>query len=145
VFIMKATPHSPHVLLVDDAPDIRELLREVLEEEGYRVTSRASVQSLAAVRELAPDLIVHDLLFTERRLAGWTFLDALRQDPQVGQVPVILCTADGRVHTDPSWAQQVRRLKLRVMTKPFDLTDFLALLETVLPHPGIAAPGLHFA
>lgn len=138
---MKSTPRSQHVLLVDDAPDIRELLRDVLEDEGYRVTSRASVQHVAAVRELAPDLIVHDLLFAENTPAGWAFLDALRQDPQVGDVPVILCTADGRVHTDPCWVQHVRRLGLRVVTKPFDLTDFLAHLESALSQPGGAPLG----
>jgi CheY-like chemotaxis protein len=84
---------------------------------------------------------VHDLLFAERRPVGWAFLDALRQDPQVGQVPVILCTADGRIYTDPCWVQHVRRLGLRVVTKPFDLTDFLALLKIVLPQPDGAALG----
>lgn len=142
---MNTSPRSPHVLVVDDAPDILELLRDVLEDEGYRVTSRASVQQMSAVRELAPDLIVHDLLFTEHMPSGWTFLHALRQDPQIGHVPVILCTADGRVHTDPCWAQQVVRLRLRVLTKPFDLTDFLALLKIVLPEHDGAAPGFHVA
>jgi CheY-like chemotaxis protein len=140
---MNARLHAPHVLLVDDSPDVRDLLCDVLEEEGYRVTSKASIQDVDTVRELAPDLIVHDLLFAEHRPAGWAFLHTLRQDPNVGQVPVILCTADGRIHTDQSWIQQARYLKLRVMTKPFDLMDFLALLETVLPHQGGAAPRFH--
>jgi len=136
-----ASGRVPHVLLVDDAPDIRELLRDVLEDEGYRVTSRATVQQLATVRELAPDLIVHDLLFAEHAPSGWTFMHALRQDPQVGHLPVILCTADGRVRTDACLVQQVWRLGLRVVLKPFDLTDFLALLATALPRPGEFAPG----
>jgi CheY-like chemotaxis protein len=135
---MCTTQRPLHVLHVDDAPDIRALLREVLEDEGYRVTSAASVQQVATVRMLAPDLIVHELLFAGQTPAGWPFLHALRQDPQVGQVPVILCTADRRVHTEPSWAEQVQALGLRVMTKPFDLTDFLALLELTLPQPGSA-------
>lgn len=133
---MNTARRSLHVLHVDDAPDIRALLREVLEDEGYRVTSAASVQQVATVRTLAPDLIVHDLLFAGRTLSGWPFLQALRQDPHVGHVPVILCTADHRVHTDPAWSRQAQYLGLQVMTKPFDLTDFLALLETALPRPG---------
>jgi CheY-like chemotaxis protein len=132
---MSTVQRSPHVLHVDDAPEIRALLREVLEDEGYRVTSAASVLQIATVRALAPDLIVHDLLFAGHVPAGWTFLHALRQDPQVGQVPVILCTADRRIHTDPSWAQQVQNLEVKVMTKPFDLTDFLELLELALSQP----------
>ena len=138
---MNTARFAPHVLHVDDAPDIRELLREVLEEEGYRVTSTASVQPVATVRALAPDLIVHDLLFVGHTPEGWPFLHALRQDPLVGQVPVILCTADRRVHTDPSWAQQVQGLGLWVLSKPFDLTDFLALLELALPQQGDATLG----
>lgn len=129
---MNTTPRVPHVLLVDDAPEIRELLCEVLEEEGYRVTSAASVQDVSEVRELAPDLIVHDLLFAAHTPTGWSFLDALRQDPQVGQVPVILCTADGRIHSDPTWAQRAEHLGVRVVSKPFDLTDFLGHLTSVL-------------
>lgn len=138
---MNTTRFAPHVLHVDDAPDIRELLRAVLEEEGYRVTSAASVQPVATIRALAPDLIVHDLLFAGHTPEGWRFLHDLRQDPLVGLVPVILCTADRRVLTDPSWVQQVEGLGLRVVTKPFDLTDFLALLARALPRPGDATLG----
>lgn len=133
---MNTVRRSPHVLHVDDAPDIRELFREVLEDEGYRVTSAAYVQPMATVRALAPDLIVHELFFAGRAPAGWDFLHALRQDSQVGRVPVILCTADRRVSTDPVWTRQVQELGLQVMTKPFDLADFLALLEAALPQPG---------
>lgn len=133
---MNTVQRAPHVLHVDNAPDIRALLREVLEDEGYRVTSAASVQQVATVRALAPDLIVHDLLFSGHTPTGWPFLHALRQDPQVGQVPVILCTADRRIRTDPAWIRQVATLGLQVVTKPFDLTDFLALLATALPQPG---------
>ena len=133
---MNIASRTPHVLLVDDAPEIRALLRDVLEDEGYRVTSKAAVKCVGMIRDLAPDLIVHDLLFEAHRPASWTLLRALREDPQVGHVPVILCTADDRVHTDPTWAQHVRGLGLRVITKPFDLADFLALLDSVLPLPG---------
>jgi CheY-like chemotaxis protein len=136
---MNTAQCPPHVLHVDDAPDIRALVREVLEDEGYRVTSAASVQQVATVRALAPDLIVHDLLFAGHAPTGWSFLHALRQDPLLGQVPVILCTADRRVYTDPAWAQQVLSLGVQVMTKPFDLTDFLARLELALTQPGSVA------
>lgn len=136
---MSTTPLSPHVLLVDDTPDVRDLLRDVLEDEGYRVTSAAFVQDVATVRQLAPDLIVHDLLFGAHTPAGWAFLDQLRQDPLVGQVPVILCTADGRVRYDPSWIQHAEHLGVSVVSKPFDLTDFLALLTSVLPDHGDVA------
>ncbi|MFN8662141.1 MAG: response regulator [Thermomicrobiales bacterium] len=130
--MMNTTPRCPHVLLVDDTVAIRDLMRELLEDEGYQVTIAASVQDVETVRELAPDLIVHDLLFGDHRPAGWTFLQALRNDPQVGRVPVILCTADCRVQTDPEWADQVQSLALRVVTKPFDLTDFLTVISSTL-------------
>jgi len=133
---MITPPRCPHVLVVDDAPEIRELLCEVLEDEGYQVTSAASVQDMSDVRDLAPDLIVHDLRFAAHTPTAWAFLDELRQDPQVGQVPVILCTADGRIHSDPTWAHHAEHLGVRVVSKPFDLTDFLGHLTSVLSDQG---------
>ena len=129
---MKYSAVSPHVLLIDEAPDIRDLLHALLEDEGYRVTSKASVQSVATVRELAPDLIVHDMFFSEPRPRGWELLRTLRQDPSLAQIPVILCTADGRVRTNQAIARQIQQLALRVVTKPFDLAYFLSVIAVAL-------------
>jgi two-component system cell cycle response regulator DivK len=81
------------ILLVEDDPDTRELVRLTLELDGHEVTEAASAEEgIAAARQEAPDLILMDL-----SLAG-TFdgLEAtrrLRADPGFDHTPIIALTA----------------------------------------------------
>jgi signal transduction histidine kinase/CheY-like chemotaxis protein len=79
------------VLVIDDDPQARELLARFLTREGYHVLSAASgAEGLRLARECRPAAITLDVLMPD--MDGWTVLTALKADPELADVPVILLT-----------------------------------------------------
>ena len=84
------------ILLVDDDGDVRETIREALEEEGHRVTSAANGQeALSLLRDgkVRPDLILLDIMMPE--MDGWAFRAEQRKHPELASIPVVVFTAYG--------------------------------------------------
>ena len=135
---MDADGRQPHVLVVDDARDTIDLLRDLLEGEGYRVTTSVAVLDLDTVRDLAPDVIVHDLVFGQAPEKGGTFLSLVRRDPGLSRVPVVLCTAAASAVRDPEMADRMAGFGVRIVLKPFDVATLLDELAAALA--GQAAP-----
>jgi CheY-like chemotaxis protein len=112
------------VLVVDDDPDIRETLREVIEAEGFPVATaangRAAMESLRAGPR--PALVVLDLMMPT--MSGWEVLAAMRGDRALADIPVAVISASGGRTVPPG--------ATHFMRKPIDLD---ALLEVVRdPH-----------
>ncbi len=125
--------HTPaHVLVMDDTPVILELLQELLEDEGYRVTTSQDVLDLPQIHAMQPDMIMQDLRFAGMRETGDQFLTAARLDPELAHIPIILCTAATREVQEEVMAEQLRRLRVRVVLKPFDIDELLAVLAEAL-------------
>jgi two-component system phosphate regulon response regulator PhoB len=83
---------SLRILLVDDEPDILELVRFHLEQEGYAVeTAATGSAALDSLRRGPPDLAVLDVMLPD--LSGTEVLRVLRAQPETRQLPVILLTA----------------------------------------------------
>lgn len=86
-----AGPSAGTVLVIDDDPAARAITRRVLVREGYRVVEAADGETgLALTRELRPDLITLDILMPG--MDGWAVLTALKADPAIARIPVILQT-----------------------------------------------------
>ncbi|MHB8626865.1 MAG: pyridoxal-phosphate dependent enzyme [Aggregatilineales bacterium] len=87
-------PGPVHVVLVvdDNARDVR-LVRRILEaEKHYRVSEASSGEmALAAIRQVAPDLVLLDLLLPD--ISGFDLLDQMRAAPDLRSIPVIVLTA----------------------------------------------------
>jgi DNA-binding response OmpR family regulator len=82
------------ILVVEDEPDILDLIRYNLEKAGYRVTPAATgEQGLALCREAPPDLLVLDLMLPG--LDGLSVARALRRGPATARVPIVMVTARG--------------------------------------------------
>jgi signal transduction histidine kinase len=80
------------VLVLDDDPDSRRIARQVLEEAGARVREAADAESaLAVMRRLPPDVLVLDLMMPV--VDGFGVLAAMRTDPQLARIPVVVLTA----------------------------------------------------
>jgi CheY-like chemotaxis protein len=125
--------HTPaHVLVMDDTPVILELLQELLEDEGYRVTTCRDLLDLPQIRAVQPDVIMQDLRFAGVQEASGQLLTAVRLDPELAHIPIILCTAATREVQDEVVAEQLRRLRVRVVLKPFDIDELLAVLAEAL-------------
>jgi two-component system, OmpR family, response regulator VicR len=126
-----ADGRQPHILIINDTQEILDLMQELLEEEGYRVTTSLALLDLDKVKAIAPDVIVQDLLFEGTQELGWKFLTLVRLDPQLARVPLVLCTAAVRTVNDPEMAAQLDRQGIRVVLKPFTIEDLLTTLDEV--------------
>ena len=83
-----------HVLIVDDDRGFVHLVRRMLEASGQAYQLRHAyngVRGLAALREQAPDVVLLDLMMPE--MDGFQLLEAMRREPELAAVPVILLTA----------------------------------------------------
>jgi CheY-like chemotaxis protein len=129
---MTAHTHQPHILLIDDTQEILDLMAELLEEEGYRVTCSQALLDLDKVKALAPNVIIQDILFEGIQELGWKFLTLVRLDPELVHIPLILCTAAVRTIKEPEMADQLDRLGIRVVLKPFTSEQLLTALREVL-------------
>ncbi len=79
------------VLVIDDDPATRELLRRMLAKEGYRVLEAPNGEAgLGLARAERPDVITLDVVMP--RLDGWAVLAALKDDPEVAAIPVVMVT-----------------------------------------------------
>ena len=119
----------PHVLVVDDAPAVRLLVRDVLEEAGYRTSLATTPLDAYAVKRHAPDLLVLEPMVGPAD-HGWRLLRRLRADPATAALPVVVCTgAVRRVREEHGFlAEQGVGLVL----KPFAIDELLAEAESQL-------------
>jgi DNA-binding response OmpR family regulator len=122
-----------HVLVVDDDADIRGLLRELLERQGYRVTEAANGRDgLRALYASPPDVVLLDVSMPE--MDGWETLERIRD---VSEVPVAMLTARA------AELEKVRGLKGGAddyITKPFGRQELLARIEAMLRRGGDRGP-----
>jgi len=82
---------APLVLVVDDDPTVREVVRRYLERDGFTVAEAEGGQDgLRLARELNPAAITLDITMPD--LDGWTVLAAIKGDPAIANIPVILLT-----------------------------------------------------
>ena len=88
---------APHILVVDDEPDIRTLVQEILEDEGHAVTTAEDGASARrALRERRPDLILLDIWMPD--LDGISLLKEWAEDDGL-PCPVIMMSGHGTVET----------------------------------------------
>jgi CheY-like chemotaxis protein len=118
------------VLVVDDDPDIRDMIGQALELEGWSVVGAANGEEALRVarRGPRPDVILLDLMMPV--MNGWEFMDEQRRDSVLATVPVVLISGDERLTEKAAKARVAGFLK-----KPMDLVE---LLDTVQRH-GAAA------
>jgi GAF domain-containing protein/DNA-binding response OmpR family regulator len=80
---------EPLILVVDDDATVRELVERHLERAGFAVvTARGGQEGLRLVRELRPAAVTLDIMMPD--LDGWTVLAAIKGDPALASIPVVL-------------------------------------------------------
>jgi signal transduction histidine kinase/CheY-like chemotaxis protein len=109
------------VLVIDDEQTVRDLMRRFLAREGFDVvTARDGREGLELARQLRPALITLDVLMPE--FDGWSVLQALKGDPELAQIPVLMLTILDEKHKGYALGAS------DYMTKPFDRDRLRAVL-----------------
>ncbi len=116
------------ILICEDEPDLRELIRAAVEHPYRFVDAVDGPQALHLARELQPDLVVLDLMLP--RLSGLAVLAEVRNDPAIRDTRVVVVSAWS--HTaDEAIAAGADRF----LPKPFDPDELRAVVEELLARP----------
>jgi CheY-like chemotaxis protein len=112
------------VLVVDDDADIRKMLAEILELEGYEAIPAANGrEALGRLRAGArPTVILLDLMMPG--MNGWQFRSEQVKDPDLASIPVVVLTGDGQADRKATDVGAVGYL-----CKPLDVEALLGLIE----------------
>ena len=121
---------SGRILLVEDDSALRDVLADILTDEGYEVdcatNGREALDRLSGSGP-SPDLIVLDLLMPV--MDGWAFRDAQRQSPRLARIPTVVLSA-----SYPPDGRRIRSLEAEaVLSKPVGMERLLGALERLLP------------
>ncbi len=118
---------SPTLLVVDDNHDVRGYLGDLLAESYHVVVATDGDEALVQARALVPDLIVSDVRMPG--LGGFELCAAVKQDPALQFVPVILLTADA---STPSRIAGLAAGADDFLVKPFHPVELKARIENLL-------------
>jgi CHASE2 domain-containing sensor protein/nitrogen-specific signal transduction histidine kinase/DNA-binding NarL/FixJ family response regulator len=122
------TTPAPRLLLVDDDPNHRQVLTELLQDIGFELlTAQDGVAGLASAIAQPPAAIILDLDMPA--MNGFELIDQLKQNPQTQDIPIVV--ASSRVFA----ADQAKTLAAgaaQFLPKPIQFTDLLATLESLL-------------
>jgi len=116
------------ILIVDDNPDVLEIMRLVLEVDGYQVmTALDGETALRCLREgAAPALILLDMMMP--RMSGWEFLDEIDRDTSFAAIPIVVLSGAGTALSDVGHNCVVGHLD-----KPVERTALLSTVRKCAP------------
>ncbi|MBA4501746.1 response regulator transcription factor [Marinobacterium marinum] len=118
----------PHVLVVDDEPNILLSLEFLMQQAGFNVTTAADAeQALVQIDEHCPDLLLLDISLPG--MSGFDLLERLRSTESTRQLPVMMLTAHGRE------VEKEKGLALGAndyVTKPFSTRELVTRVQALL-------------
>ena len=113
------------ILIVDDDPNIRELLKQVIQAKGYSTReAQDGMEALSLLKEIKPDLMVLDIMMP--RIDGFDLAAILKNTPDLKDMPIIILSI---------LEDKERGLQLgidRYLTKPFDAEHLMQEIEEAL-------------
>src|SRR5690349_14735024 len=120
----------PHVLAINDDSMVLALFRDLLEDDGFQVSTQTYIdKDVAGVVSLAPDVIIMDYMWPGDD-NGWSYLQMLRMDPQTTDIPIVLCT--GAVREVEAMGAHLAEMSVRVVLKPFNIDQLLDAVRAAL-------------
>jgi DNA-binding response OmpR family regulator len=125
---MDKAPEAPRVLIVDDEPEARQLLAEILAIPGYRTDEAGSgAEALTRARQDPPDLVLLDLAMFQ--MDGFEVCRQLKADERCAHIPVLIVTAmDDMGHKEAGLAAGADDY----VTKPVDAKSLLTRIRALL-------------
>ncbi|MBD6618636.1 response regulator [Komarekiella sp. 'clone 1'] len=118
---------SARIILADDNADMRDYVRRLLSQQYEVVAVSDGVAALSAIHQQVPDLVLTDVMMPN--LDGFGLLQAIRSDPQIREVPIIMLSAragkEARIEGLAAGADDY-------LIKPFSARELLARVEATL-------------
>ena len=125
---MSDTDRKPRIYVFDDNEAIRTLVRIHLQQAGYEVQAfEDAVEGGKAMLEAPPDLLICDVNMPF--MDGLTFVGAMKTDPRVARVPIIMLTSRTDEETEIAAANAGAA---RYLTKPLRRDELLQVVQQVL-------------
>ena len=121
-------PYGP-LLVVEDVPNVLELIEVTLRFKGYPViTARNGQEALERIAKERPALVITDILMP--KMDGFALAHTLRKDPRNNQIPIIFLSATYVTPEDKKFALNLGAV--RFLEKPIDTEDFLLTVAEIL-------------
>jgi len=133
-------PYGP-ILVVEDVPNVLELLEVTLRYKGYLVlTARNGQEALDVLKQSLmkerPALVITDILMP--KLDGYAFVYQMRTDPETNDIPVIFLSATYVTPEDRNFAMNLGAA--RFIEKPIDTEEFLLTVAELITSGPVAPP-----
>ena len=130
------TAYGP-ILIVEDVPNVLELLEVTLRFKGYAViTARNGEDALEVISKTRPVLIITDILMP--KMDGYAFVQKLRINPETRAIPVVFLSATYVTPEDKNFAMSLGAA--RFMEKPIDTEDFLLTVAEIVTQQPFTQP-----
>lgn len=131
----RETNRVSRILIVDDDPNIVQMLSDILTDEGYEVaTATQSLRAFDRAKESQPDLILMDIMMPY--LDGLDQIKLLSLDDDLKDIPIIVITAKARALEG---IEDLRALRIvDYLYKPFEISDLLEKIGKALKERGKA-------
>lgn len=129
----RATPaqmRRQHVFVVNGSVEFLDVVRELLQDERYNVTTTNFVpRTFHQIETANPSLLIIDLCYGEQ--AGWELLTEIRQEAATRRIPVVLVSTSKRL-LERAEAENALWGGDRYLLKPFDLETLLRLVRELI-------------
>ncbi|OGC85493.1 MAG: hypothetical protein A2142_07555 [candidate division Zixibacteria bacterium RBG_16_48_11] len=117
-----------NILVLDDEPDLTDIIQTFLEGAGYHVTSENSpVKAIEKAKAIRPDLVILDI--TMPVMDGYQVCQELKKDKRTADVPVIFLTGKDPVEDDKKSFKSGGDMYIK---KPFSCESLLEIVRIVL-------------
>jgi len=122
-----------HVFAINSSVEFLNVVRELLQEEGYAVTTTNYVpDTFEGIAALHPDVLVVDVAVGQQ--AGWELLERLHQGAETRGIPVVVISTDPQL-LDRARDQAARYGQHRYLEKPFAFDALLAAVRELTGEP----------
>jgi CheY-like chemotaxis protein len=128
------TVAKQRITIINDDAVYMELMKDLLEDEGYRATIwNRKENAYYVIKRERPNLIIIDIRLQSPD-EGWKILEQVRLDPMTTNIPAIVCSADTQFLR---WKRrQLRLMNCEALEKPFRLEDLLREVEKLIGESG---------
>lgn len=121
------------IMIVDDEPDVVDLVKLVLKSEGYDVvTAYSGKEALEKVGKEMPDLVLLDIMMPQ--MDGWEVYNHIKANPKTKDIPVAMLTAKSQ-SIDKMIGLHVVQVD-DYITKPFGRSELLERVKKILAEKG---------